>query len=100
MKYTRQLNQRVKPHRNYECKKNPLMQEEMAMGEKDHINMIIVVRRELNWSSNKQHQSIRDSSRQREFCHLPIIGHCSPIVLCLDAVNWSQLVKDVAFQRT
>lgn len=61
MKYTRQLNQRVKPHHNYECKKNPLMQEEMARGEKDHINMIMVVGRELNWSSNKQRQAISDT---------------------------------------
>lgn len=39
------------------------MQEEMARGEKDHINMIMVVgsKRELNWSSNKQRQAISDT---------------------------------------
>lgn len=37
------------------------MQEEMARGEKDHINMIMVVGRELNWSSNKQRQAISDT---------------------------------------
>lgn len=29
------------------------MQEEMARGEKDHINMIIAEEIELNWSSNR-----------------------------------------------
>lgn len=37
------------------------MQEEMARGEKDNINMIMVVERELNWSSDKQRQAISDT---------------------------------------